>query len=118
MLDRLRLSREIVRSQFDVDYAELVFGGFLLVLGGIMLGYGLASFSNVAAGFAVSISGGVMLFAGILLGIRTFTAIVHALESVAKADFAKNIKEITVSQRETKFTYANLQNRVERVQKD
>lgn len=118
MLDRWRISREIVRRQFNVDYAGLVFAGFLLLVGGIVLGLGLASFANAAAGFAVSISGGVMLFGGILLGIRSFVAMVHALEISAKADFAKNIKEITVAQRETKFTYTTLQNQVVKVQKD
>jgi hypothetical protein len=118
MLDRWRVSREIVRRQLNVDYAELVFSGFLLLVGGIVLGVGLASFTNAAAGFAVSISGGVMLFGGVLLGTRSFIAVARALESAAKADFAKNIKEITVDHSETMFTYANLQNQVARVQKD
>jgi hypothetical protein len=118
MLDRWRVSREIVRRQFKVDYAELLGGGVLLLVGGLVLGYGLASFANAAAGFAVSISGGVMLFAGIILGIRSFIAVVHALESAAKADFAKNIKEITVGHSETKFTYAKLHGQVAKVQKD
>lgn len=87
-------------------------------MGGIVLGYGLASFANAAAGFAVSTSGGVMLFAGILLSIRSFIAVAHALESAAKADYAKDIQEKTIGPRETKFTYANLHIQVERVQKD
>lgn len=118
MLDRWRVSREIVRRQFNVDYAELVFGGILLLVGGITLGLGLAIFENAAAGFAVSISGGVMVFGGALLGIRSFINVVHALESAAKADFAKNIKEITVDHSQAKFTYAKVQGRVARVQKD
>jgi hypothetical protein len=118
MLDRWRVGREIVRNQFNVDYAEIVGSGVLLLVGGLMLGYGLASFANVAAGFALSTSGGVMLFAGILMGTRSLIAVSHALESVAKANYAKDIQEKTNDLHETKFTYANLHNQVERVQNE
>jgi hypothetical protein len=118
MLDRWRTSREIVRSQFKVDYAELVGSGVLLLVGGIALGYGLASFANAAAGFAVSISGGVMLFAGILLGTRSFITVAHALEGAAKADYAKDIQEKTIGTRETKPTYTKLQSRARILQEE
>lgn len=118
MLDRWRISREIVRRQFNVDYAELLFSGILSLVGGITLGLGLASFANAAAGFAVSVSGGVMIFGGTVLGIRSFIKVVHTFEVVAKADFAKNIKEITIEHGETKFSYAKVQDQMARVQKD
>jgi hypothetical protein len=111
-------SREIVRNQFNVDFVELVGSGVLLLVGGIVLGYGLASFANAAAGFAVSISGGVMLFGGILLGTRSFIATARALDGAAKADYAKGIQEKTIDVRETKLGYANLHDQVSKVQKD
>jgi hypothetical protein len=117
MLD-WRVSRDIVQKRFNVDYTELLAGGALLLVGGIILGVGLASFANPAGAFAVSMAGGVMIFAGIVLGTRSFVATVRALEGIAKAEYGKEIQEKTRAFHQTRFTYSNLQGQVARVQKD
>lgn len=78
MFLRWRIIDELANGNVKVNASELVICNVLLIVGGIVLGYGLASFANFALGFALSISGGVMLFAGIFMTIRTLSVVVSA----------------------------------------
>lgn len=73
-----RIIDELTNGNVKVNASELVICNVLLIVGGMVLGYGLASFANFALGFALSISGGVMLFAGIFMTIRTLSVVVSA----------------------------------------
>ncbi len=96
----------------------------LLIVGAMVLGAGLASFANFAIGFAVSIIGGTMLFAGIIMTIRTFIAIANALTNAGKAlekvtDYVEDVEEKTFGSNEHKFSrYDNLHRQIEKLQKD
>lgn len=78
MFSRWRIIDELANGNVKVNASELVVCNVLLIVGGMVLGYGLASFANFALGFALSISGGVMLFAGIFMTIRTLSVVVNA----------------------------------------
>jgi hypothetical protein len=62
----------------NVSNLDVIGGTLLLTVGGITLGYGLASFDFVALGLALSISGGAMLFGGTWLGARSAHATTKA----------------------------------------
>ena len=72
-------------AHVKISKAELVITSLLLIAGGIVLGIGLTSFAFWATGLAVSITGGVMLFGGIVLTIKTFNEIANALLGTNKA---------------------------------
>ena len=73
-----RIIDELTNGNVKVNASELVICNVLLIVGGMVLGYGLASFANFALAFALSVSGGVMLFAGIFMTIRTLSVVVSA----------------------------------------
>ncbi len=85
MFSRWRITEDLDQSRVKVSYAELVSSNIFLIVGAIVLGYGLASFDFMAVGLAISITGGVLLLAGIALTVRSIVVITNALHSAANA---------------------------------
>lgn len=119
---RSRIIAAVDQSKIKINYGELVVANVLLVLGGLVLGYGSAR-SDVI-GVALAIIGGVLLFAGIVMTIRSFVAVVKALRIAADAvlkvtEYVEDVEKKTFGSSTDRFhTYDSLQKQVERLQKD
>lgn len=120
MFTSVRIRRLLQKN--EISFSELILSNILLILGGWLLGFGSARAD--VAGFAMAVSGGVMLFSGIVLGTRLFRAVTKALQNANNSlnettEHNEDVEDKTlVSSDHNSSMYNNLQNKVEHLEKD
>lgn len=120
MFTSVRIRRLLQKN--EISFSELILSNILLILGGWLLGFGSARAD--VAGFAMAVSGGVMLFSGIVLGARLFRAVTRALQNANNSlnettEHNEDVEDKTlVSSDHNSSMYNNLQNKVEHLEKD
>lgn len=123
---RWRILESLEKVNVKISKFALTLSLILLIVGPLSLGYGLASFAvaDYALGFTLSIIGGTMLFAGIIMTLQTFAQIADALGKSVNAamkitDAIEDVEKKTFGSEESKYhSGSSLQKQVDKLQKD